>query len=119
MNRARVCRVTLIYNYFPKIEIYSSLVGKVTGLSRLLRLGLPPCFQVARARGVTGVEVREGPHRFAYRTTVPRHPGCRRTRTELYYEVAVRLGPHFASQPPRRGLAAAQQLFKLTSILCG
>ena len=76
-------------------------------------------FQVARARGVTGVEVREGPHRFAYRTTVPRHPGCRRTRTELYYEVAVRLGPHFASQPPRRGLAAAQQLFKLTSILCG
>ena len=37
--------ITNLNNYFPKIagEIYSSLVGKVTGLSRLLRLGLPPC----------------------------------------------------------------------------
>ena len=39
--RARLLYIT--NNYVPKIEIYSSLVGKVTGLSRLLRLGLPPC----------------------------------------------------------------------------
>ena len=38
--RARLLYIT--NNYVPKIEIYSSLVGKVTGLSRLLRLGLPP-----------------------------------------------------------------------------
>ena len=38
--RARLLYIT--NNYFPKIEIYSTLVGKVTGLSRLLRLGLPP-----------------------------------------------------------------------------
>ena len=79
---------------------------------------LTDLFKRDPSRAAALVEVREGPHRFAYRT-VPRHPGCRRTRAEFYYEVAVRLGPHFASQPPRRGLAAAQQLFKLTSILCG
>jgi len=37
--RARLLYIT--NNYFPKIEIYSSLVGKVTGLYRLLRVGSP------------------------------------------------------------------------------
>ena len=41
--RARLLYIT--NDYVPKIEIYSSLVGKVTGLSRLLRLGLPPCLR--------------------------------------------------------------------------
>ena len=85
VSRARLLYIT---NNFPKIETYSSLVGKVTGLSRLLRLGLPPWLTEKLRRPIHGIhrELRPTTNtrplaRVGWPGQRPPHEQLRRTRT--------------------------------------